>query len=224
MTLLEVCEPLFQYICRLNRSARKGVPVEISQVRQEVVGLLEDLRSKADREGIGEQFERIRLPLIYFVDFMVKESKLDFARDWRELAHEENMFAGDEHFFDLLDDTLKDTSSSAAERLSVFYTCIGLGFSGLYMGQPEFLRKKMLEISSRIRSMMEANESAKVCPEAYENVDTSDLIQPPGRSLLGIGIVLLALLAALIVGNIYLYVTQSKGLRDNLSTLADRGE
>ena len=24
MTLLELCEPLFQYICRLNRSARKG--------------------------------------------------------------------------------------------------------------------------------------------------------------------------------------------------------
>ncbi|MBX3364730.1 MAG: DotU family type IV/VI secretion system protein [Phycisphaeraceae bacterium] len=222
MTLLEVCEPLFQYICRLNRSARKGVGMEISQVRQDIVGLFDELRVRADRAGLAEQYEKVRLPLVYFVDFMVKESRLDFARDWREMAHDENMFAGDEHFFDIVDETLRDTSSAAVERLGVLYSCIGLGFSGMFIGMPEVLRKKMLEISSRIRGMMESNESAKICPEAYEHVDTSDLIQPPGRSLLGIAIVLLALVAALVVGNIYLYISQSKGLSDNLKQIADQ--
>ena len=33
MTLLDLSEPLFQYICRLNRSARKGGNYEMTQVQ-----------------------------------------------------------------------------------------------------------------------------------------------------------------------------------------------
>ena len=34
MTLLELSEPLFQYICRVNRSARKGGNYDLAQVLQ----------------------------------------------------------------------------------------------------------------------------------------------------------------------------------------------
>ena len=50
-------------------------------------------------------------------------------------------------FFDLLDETLNDPSDEATERLKIFYTCLGLGFSGWYAGQSEYLRGKMLDIS-----------------------------------------------------------------------------
>ena len=36
MTLAEVCEPLFLYICRLNRLARKGGEQDADQVRTEL--------------------------------------------------------------------------------------------------------------------------------------------------------------------------------------------
>lgn len=222
MTLLEACEPLFQYVCRLNRSARKGVGLDIGQVRNEVKGALEEARMRAESAGLGDQFEKVRLPLIYFVDFMVKESQLDFARDWRELAHDENMFAGDEHFFDLLDETLADQGQQAAERLAVFFTCIGLGFTGFYTGQPEYLRKKMMEISARIRGMVEVSEQAKICPEAYEHVDTSNLVQPPGRSLLGIAIALVVLIVVLVAGNAWLYFNGGKALRANLDAISEK--
>jgi hypothetical protein len=39
-TLVEFCEPLFQYICRLNRLARKGGLVDASQVRNELRSML----------------------------------------------------------------------------------------------------------------------------------------------------------------------------------------
>ena len=42
--------------------------------------------------------------------------------------------------FDLLEETLKESGDDAAERLAVFYVCLGLGFSGIYFQQPEFLR------------------------------------------------------------------------------------
>ena len=36
MTLLELCEPLFQYMCRLNRLARSGSALEMDQVRNDI--------------------------------------------------------------------------------------------------------------------------------------------------------------------------------------------
>ncbi len=221
MNLLEACEPLLQYICRLNRSARKGVSLEVNQVRAEVEQLFNEIASRAASAGLSEQYEKIRIPLIYFVDFMIKESELEFARDWKEMAADENLFGGDEAFWDELEETLADQSAAAKERLEVFYVMVGLGFTGFYTGQPEFLRKKMLEMSARIRPGARNAEAGKICPEAYEHVDTSDLIQPPGRSLMGIVLVLVVLVAVLVAGGSYLYLDGSREMRASLDTITD---
>lgn len=223
MTLLEVCEPLLQYICRLNRSARKGVSVEINQTRREVETLMSQMRETARGAGLSDQFERIRLPLVYFVDFMIKESEIEFAKRWEELAHADNMYAGDEHFWDLLDETLAEQGPQADERLKLFYTMIGLGFTGFYVGQPEHLRKKMLEIWARIRGRSADDERARICPETYAHIDTSNLIQPPGRSLMGIVIVLIVLLLVLLAGSATLYLQSSSDLRSALNSLTGGG-
>ncbi len=224
MTLLELCEPFFQYVCRLNRSARKGVRFEPAAVRTDLKSMLAEMRQRASgTPGLADQFDKIELVLIYFADFMIKESRLDFARRWEELAHERNELAGDEAFFDVLDETLADTSERATERLAVFYTCLGLGFSGFYTGQPEYLRKKMMEISARIRTMMDKDDGSKICPEAYEHTDTSDLIEPPGRSLFGIGIALVGLILVLIAINVFMYQSASKDLLDAMGRIIRAG-
>ena len=208
MTLLELCEPLFLYMCRLNRSARKGGSFEHSQVRSEVRALLKDMQSKAASEpNLLAQFEAIEEVLIFFVDSMIAESNLPFARDWDQdrLAYERRELAGDEKFFDLLEETLKDSSEAATERLAVFYTCMGLGFRGFYAGQPEYLRKRMLECSARLREMMDTDEFSRVCPQAYEHVDARDLIDPPGKKLLGITIALIGLVVVVFIANAWLF-------------------
>ena len=86
MTLLELSEPLFQYICRLNRSARKGGNYELGQVQSEVKALLAEAKAASVGENLSDQFEKIELPLMFFCDFMIKESALPWARDWKELA------------------------------------------------------------------------------------------------------------------------------------------
>ena len=135
MTLLELCEPLFQYVCRLNRLARSSNTLEMDQVRNEIKKIFEAMNTEAlNNAALTSQFEKIELPLLFFVDFMIKESKLTFAYDWYELGRERNELAGDEKFFDLLDENLADTSDAATERLVIFYTCIGLGFTGVYTG------------------------------------------------------------------------------------------
>lgn len=223
MTLLELCEPLFQYVCRLNRSARKGGTHDLARTRGEILGLLEDMKAKAAPDPrLADQYREIELVLLFFVDFMVKESQLSFAGDWSELAWERNELAGDEKLWDLLDQTLADPGEAATERLTVFYTCIGLGFTGWYTGQPEYLRQKMLEISARIRQTMELDENARICPEAYENVDTSDLVQPPGGKLIGIAVALIGMILVLVVGNLYLFKWASRDLTSALDTINQR--
>ena len=224
MTLLDLCEPLFQYICRLNRSARKGGNYELGQVQSEIKGFLTDSKAKSVGENLSDQFDKIELPLMFFCDFMIKESALPWARDWKELAFERHEMAGDEKFFDLLEETLKDRAPAANDRLAIFYTCIGLGFTGWYSGQPEYLRRKMKEIGSRLQASGSTQfaDVQRICSDAYEKVDTRDLIEPPGTKLLGIAIILVGLIIVLFFTYAFLYRDSAQAETKALQTIRDK--
>jgi len=96
--------------------------------------------------------------------------------------------------------------------LAVYYLCIGLGFTGIYFRQPEYLRKTMLAIAPRIRHMLDTEQQARICPENYENVDTRNLVQPPSNKLVVVGILFLCFTAAALFSYVWIY-------RDASSTL-----
>ena len=243
MTLLELAEPLFQYVCRLNRVARKsgvtptgdtvflskggGVPpgtsLEYAVVRGDIQNILEEMQQKAGKDfRLASQAKRSELVLLFFVDSLISESSLKFAAQWNQnrLAYERNELAGDEKFFDLLEEDLKDQSDEASERLALFYTCIGLGFTGIYFKQPEYLKSKMFAMAPRIRRWIDVDELAKICPDAYQGVDTRDLTEPPSRKVVAISMVFLALIVAIIISYITLYYSSRSRLTDSLSTIA----
>src|SRR5205814_3553812 len=121
--------------------------------RAEINALLDEMRASAARvPGLSQKFQSVELPLIFFVDSIIADAGLSLSSQWNNdrLAYERNELAGDEKFFDLLDETLAETNKEADERLTIFYTCLGLGFCGWYAGQPEYLRKKMLDIAKRV--------------------------------------------------------------------------
>lgn len=222
MNLLEYTEPLFQYVCILNRAGRKGGNVEYNTVRSKVKTIFEDLRAKAPADPrLNPQYKKMEQPLIFFVDSMICDSKLPFAAKWNQerLAYSFNELAGDEKFFDLFDETLKEQGDDATERLSVYYTCIGLGFTGWYAGQPEYLRKKMLEVAPRIRHMLESDTTVRVCPEAYQNVDSRDLVEPPSSKMIVILIIFLVFMLTTVACNIVLFQQASRQLTDSLAEI-----
>jgi type IV/VI secretion system ImpK/VasF family protein len=247
MTLLQLTEPVFQYLCRLNRIGRRGAKpgdtttfVAISRqaaatgaptvaaqganldytvVRAEIKALLEDMMNKAATDmRLSQQARKIELPLIFFLDSMIAESNLPFKEEWNQnrLAYDRQELAGDEKFFDLLDDTLKESGEDASERLAVFYTCIGLGFSGIYFKQPEFLRKTMLSIAPRIRHLVETDQNARVCPETYEAVDTRNLVQPPSSRMVIVGLVFGGFTLAVVISYFVMYHNASTTLTTSL--------
>jgi type VI protein secretion system component VasF len=244
VTLLELTEPLFQYICRLNRVARRGKSGETTTfltktaaaaasaaapgrgagldqvvVRSEIKALLEDLMSKASVDlRLSQQASKIELPLIFFVDSMISESALPFAGLWNQnrLAYEREELAGDEKFYDLLDETLKESGEDAAERLAVFYICIGLGFTGIYLKQPEFLRKTLLSIAPRIRHLVENDQTARICPEAYQGIDTRNLVEPPGNRMVLVGLVFGCFTLAVLISYVLMYREASRNLNTSI--------
>src|ERR1700745_1277991 len=222
MTVLELCEPLFKKVCLLNRVGREGASlssaINLEKLRLEIKELFADLEKKASSQpGLGALWQKLELPLIFFADSMIAECGLAVSTAWHHnrLAYERKELAGDEKFFDLLDETLNDPSEEATERLKIFYTCLGLGFTGWYAGQPEYLRGKMLDISQRIRGGMETDNSVRICPEAYQHVDTRDLGQAPASRLGGIAVVFIGLCLLVLVVEIYLFRAASLSLTDS---------
>lgn len=244
MTLLELVEPIFQYVCRLNRIARRGPGARTGEttflskaaaasagaaarggtldevvVRSEIKALLEDMMSKAASDlRLSQQASKIELPLIFFIDSMISESALPFAAQWNQnrLAYDRQELAGDEKFFDLLDETSKENGEDAAERLAVFYTCIGLGFTGIYFKQPELLRKTMLGIAPRIRHLVENDASARVCPEAYQYLDTRNLVEPPSSRMVVVGLLFACFTLAVLITYGFMYREASRNINDAL--------
>jgi type IV/VI secretion system ImpK/VasF family protein len=221
-SLTDLCEPLFQYVCMLNRIARNpgGENIEFSALRKIIEELLADMEESAKADPrLESQFKKLKMPLIFFVDSMIAESGLSLAREWnkKRLAYDANELAGDEKFFDLLDETMKESGREAAERLAIFYTCLGLGFTGWYTGQPEFLRKKMIDLEQRIPpELIDTQHTAKVCPEAYQYLDTRNLVEPPGLKLATMGILFLGLVFIVLAVNFYLFRQASTGLDQSL--------
>jgi hypothetical protein len=221
MTLAEICEPMFQYVCRLNRLARKGQRQDFGVIRSEVKAILAEMRAKAENTpGMAILWERTELVLTYFFDSIVLSSKM--GQGWKPLSHERGKLGFEEEFWELLEDALKDPTDGATQLLGVFYICIGLGFQGFYVGQPEYIRRKQLEISSRLRGMIDADYAARICPDAYEHVDTRNLTQPPNRSLAGLAILSLGLLAVVIVTYIYFFKHASKELDGSLAGVREQ--
>ena len=223
MKLVSLCEPLFQYICRLNRSAAKGCTLPLERVRADIQRLFEEIRQEASsRPDLAAQYEKVKLPLVFFVDSLIRESDLSFRMDWIPMACDFNELAGDEKFFELLEVELSDASDGAAERLAVYYVCLGLGFTGLYTGQPDVINRLTSRISGRISRFMDADARSRICPQAYDHTDSRDFTEPPGTKLVGIGIALVGLLIVWFVAYFLLFYSVSNRITGHLETITNR--
>jgi type IV/VI secretion system ImpK/VasF family protein len=223
MTLLELCEPLFLKICELNRMARSGQSQEFQEARAQLRELLDEIQQNATANGkMATQARKLEQPLTFFVDSMIATSKLKFAPEWQQnrLAKEKfNILTGDSDFPRMLKETLDDTSDDAAERLAVFYVCLGLGFMGALVVQPAKVKEYMDQISPRIKHLMDVETKARLCPDAYNYLDTRNLIPPPTNRLVFVLILFIFLCLATVVACVGMYVNATGDLGKALDTI-----
>ncbi len=197
MQLLTVCDPLFQYICRLRRSAAGRRAIDPLVIQTDIRTILKDAEAAASRDPqLKAQWEAVIKPLVFFVDYTITSSELPGSRQWEALAYK--MFhelAGDEKFFALLEQELQDRTEQATERLAVCHTCLGLGFRGLHANNPDQIEKYMSQTSARVAPAARDRRGDYLCPQAYEHTDERNLVEPPNHKLVVIGLIFLIGLA-----------------------------
>lgn len=220
MTLLDICEPIFRRICELNRAGRNGEPgPEYPALRREIMGMLETARNQMMANPELDRFwGDVEMPLLFFIDSMIAESRLPIAAAWNQqrLAYDYQELAGDQKFFDLMEQALRDPGADASTKLGFFYTCIGLGFTGYYGDNPEPLRAKMIEMLQRVDPGLRAERQNKLCPEAYAGVDTRELLTPKPISARTLFLFFLLLCVVLLAVAGLLYQNSSAPLRQDL--------
>lgn len=227
MKLLELYEDLFQYICRLNRAAKAQAQPEYVRVRAEIKELLGEVsRLAAADVRLLNQVQRLELTMIFFVDNLICTSRLKLAGPWAEnrLAKERNELAGDERFFDFLDQDLKDTSEEAVERLAVYYACLGLGFMGMYQGQSEQIRQYMEQIFPRIRQWVDNDPRTKISEEAYKFTDTRVLTEPPSNKIILVAIIFGFLSLCVVIVYYALYARAIGSLSESVDKIVEEGQ
>jgi type IV/VI secretion system ImpK/VasF family protein len=227
MKLLELYEDLFQYICRLNRAAKAQAQPEYARVRSEIKELLSELnRDAAADVRLLNQVKKLDLSVIFFIDNLICTSRLKLAAQWTDnrLAKERNELAGDEAFFDFLDHDLKDTSEEAVERLAVYYACLGLGFMGMWQGQPEKIREYMEQIFPRIRQWVDNDPRTKISDEAYKFTDTRKLTEPPSNKIILVALTFGFLSLCVLLVYYVLYANAVGQLSKSVGEIVTQGE
>lgn len=225
MTLIEACEPLFQYVCGLNRAVTKGANLKADAVKKRIKRIFEEMReSTTGSQTLARQLEEMELPLIFFVDYIITETPSRFAKDWQPLAFEKDELAGDDKFFKLLDQTLGDPSSDAAAKLAVFHTCLGLGFAGIYAADPQGdkLRRIRADVAKRVLGRSGGPAPGRLTSPAYDHVDRSDLIEGSGRRVWAMIILLLGMIAVLVVVNYFQFKWESEETMTSVRKILER--
>jgi type VI protein secretion system component VasF len=218
MTLIELCEPLMQYMCRVNRSAHKGLPMDPAQVRADVRQMMQEIATKAQRAGMAENFEKTRKALHTFIDATVMGVGGLLGQQWKAMRLEPE--GALQEFFAQVEAALGDPDDDATERLAVYYHCIGLGIAGQGPEDTEGLRRMMAKMQARLRGRMEVDPSARICPEAYESLNTANLIEPPARSMAPMAIALVGTVIVLAVANLLFFRHSSADLSTALQEIS----
>jgi type IV/VI secretion system ImpK/VasF family protein len=160
-----LCKPVFVLFCNYWQLNSTGNPPSMEVFRKQIEDALEDIRyAAASSTSLSRAYQRIELPLVFFIDYMVKEGSFPFKNEWRELARNYNELSGDEKFFNLLSEALD--SPDAGNTLSVFYTMLGLGFDGIYANDTKSVERIMKQCMSRLKDEFD------ICQEPIVNIDT----------------------------------------------------
>jgi type IV/VI secretion system ImpK/VasF family protein len=214
---LDLVEPLFQYVCKVNRGAKSISPVtaDLAIVRGDIENILQKIAAKANRDvALSRLHAKMEKPLVYYVDSIIAQSNLTIAGEWHQQRLASIRWgdkAGDENFFNLLNTELESPSESSEQALAVYYLCLCLGFTGMYVNKPDVISGLISRIAPRLRGLMESDLNARVCEEAYA---VARPLPPPVGSRIGIFVLIFVFVILSVFISYYcLYVGATEDLR-----------
>ena len=221
MNLLQLCEPTFMYICKVNRIYRNGGKLDLHKVEADIADLRGEIQSKLIQEDsiLNQQFESIELAYIYFIDSMLVGSGMTEWNDNRIAVSEFNRRAGDNEFFDLMYDAEAEVGDDADSKLAFYYSCIGLGFTGMYEDDPKHLHDIMQRLEPRVRVFMDRDVISRITPEAYSHNLEMNVAPESAPRYLGLLFLAVGAVIAITISIFYLYIDAFSSLSGVLTKI-----
>ncbi len=206
MTLNEAIEPIFLYVCKLNRIANNDGEMSFNVVRSDIINLLDDARAMTSKNKIlSDKFTAISRPLLMFIDFMIVDSGVNFALEWNNSPLLSEFNAVDGMDFRQCAKNALDYESDE-EILRFYFTCIGLGYGG---GNSELLD---LFVGLRNKAKIYAAKDGRITQSAYDNIDESNFIKPLGTKLWLICLVFVIFMISVVASLAFMYKESSAGI------------
>ncbi len=158
-----ILNPVFKKICEYYSFKKSGYEVPKEVILSEIRNDLTEISHKcASHPILQQQYSQIEKPLIFFIDYSIKEGGFSFSENYQEIARTFNEFSGDEKFFELLNDSLMRSDDESVSRL--FYIMLGLGFDGSYKRNKADILDIMKKCSEKINIGPDFNME-KICPD-----------------------------------------------------------
>jgi type VI protein secretion system component VasF len=159
MNLESLIAPVLQKVCEYCVFKDSGYEtpqdVMLAEIRSELNSISQRCISMP---MLLQQYQAIEKPLIFFIDYTVKEGGFSFSKDYRELARSFNEFSGDDKFFDLLNNALQLNDDK--EVIKVFYLLMGLGFDGYYKRRRSEIIDVMEQTAAHLKKSPDFNAEA----------------------------------------------------------------
>lgn len=146
--LEKLCRPVLELLCNYCSYAKSETPLNAETLKKKIHLCMNDIAVKCEEDPVlKREFSRIERPLVFFIDYTIKEGQFPFSNEWKELARNYNELSGDEKFFDVLTENLDDPEAS--DRLRFFYLLMGLGFDGAFANDKEYVERRMKLCATR---------------------------------------------------------------------------
>ncbi|MGN1281800.1 MAG: DotU family type IV/VI secretion system protein [Succinivibrio sp.] len=135
--LHELIRPVLLCVSDYYLYKKHGVEEQKSNVVTRLQSLFSEIHRKVEADDfLRRDYQLIEKPLVFFVDYFIKESGFSFSRDYEPMARMYNELSGDDKFFDILDSYLKNENTSK-DVIETFYLMLGLGFDGAFKREPK---------------------------------------------------------------------------------------
>lgn len=199
--LQETVSPFLLFLATFRRNAKSSA-FDISALGAVLTRELERVQEQSQRDPeLVRLFERVRYALVATADQVVLSSPWQHRAGWSMQLFEADVYGtreGGQRFFQLVDETLADTSEDARALAYVLFHCMGLGFQGALRNDKSMLARKREQLFEK--TQVSARLAEHLAPDAYGRNSTKGAMKLPAVGalrlvLVGIAAVVFALLS-----------------------------
>lgn len=185
--LIEACWPIFEFVTNFVRQVKYGSVSAGEQVRYEALSALRDAEDMARNDPVCERawHDRIHAIMVYLIDYKMINTEWEGRTYWLDNPFETDptildhaQALGGEEFFSTCDELQREyelaerrdrrDKEELAEQLSLFFTCLRLGFKGQFHDRPQELADYTRRLFTRLPAYA-STRAKEMFPEAYRH-------------------------------------------------------